>query len=87
MVILTDDAAREAEAQAQALKEERDELTARIQALQEAVKTRDQDWTAKVRGLEQCGIRVAERVPHIFPSNQHNTQYLVTKARRLGHMF
>jgi GTP cyclohydrolase II len=41
----------------------------------------------KVRGLEQCGIRVAERVPHIFPSNQHNTQYLVTKARRLGHMF
>ncbi|HEX6118837.1 MAG TPA: GTP cyclohydrolase II [Dongiaceae bacterium] len=41
----------------------------------------------KVRGLEQCGIRVAERVPHIFPSNQHNTQYLVTKARRFGHMF
>jgi GTP cyclohydrolase II len=41
----------------------------------------------KVRGLEQCGIRVAERVPHIFPSNEHNTQYLVTKARRFGHMF
>jgi GTP cyclohydrolase II len=41
----------------------------------------------KVSGLEQCGIRVAERVPHIFPSNEHNTQYLVTKARRLGHMF
>ena len=38
-------------------------------------------------GLEQCGIRVTERVPHIFPSNQHNTQYLVTKARRFGHMF
>jgi len=41
----------------------------------------------KMRGLEQCGIRVIERVPHIFPSNEHNTQYLVTKARRLGHMF
>ena len=41
----------------------------------------------KVSGLEQCGIRVTERVPHIFPSNEHNTQYLVTKARRLGHMF
>jgi GTP cyclohydrolase II len=41
----------------------------------------------KMSGLEQCGIRVIERVPHIFPSNQHNTQYLVTKARRFGHMF
>jgi GTP cyclohydrolase II len=41
----------------------------------------------KMSGLAQCGIRVIERVPHIFPSNQHNTQYLVTKARRLGHMF
>ncbi|MGH6893619.1 MAG: GTP cyclohydrolase II, partial [Dongiaceae bacterium] len=41
----------------------------------------------KMKGLEQCGVRVAERVPHIFPSNEHNTQYLVTKARRLGHMF
>jgi len=41
----------------------------------------------KMSGLEQCGIRVVERMPHIFPSNQHNTQYLVTKARRFGHMF
>jgi GTP cyclohydrolase II len=41
----------------------------------------------KMSGLERCGIRVAERVPHIFPSNQHNSQYLVTKARRFGHMF
>jgi GTP cyclohydrolase II len=41
----------------------------------------------KVAGLEQCGIRVRERVPHVFPSNLHNAQYLVTKARRLGHMF
>ncbi len=41
----------------------------------------------KVAGLEQCGIRVAERVPHVFPSNDHNAQYLVTKARRFGHVF
>lgn len=41
----------------------------------------------KVTGLEHCGIRVTERVPHIFPSNDHNAQYLVTKARRFGHMF
>lgn len=41
----------------------------------------------KLHGLEQCGIRVAERVPHVFPSNDHNAQYLITKARRFGHMF
>ena len=41
----------------------------------------------KMTGLEQCGIRVAERVPHVFPSNDHNAQYLITKARRFGHMF
>ena len=41
----------------------------------------------KLTGLEQCGIRVAERVPHVFPSNDHNAQYLITKARRFGHMF
>jgi len=41
----------------------------------------------KMSGLEQCGIRVIERVPHISPSNEHNTQHLVTKARRFGHMF
>ena len=41
----------------------------------------------KMLGLEQCGIRVTERVPHVFPSNDHNAQYLITKARRFGHMF
>ena len=41
----------------------------------------------KLTGLEQCGIRVTERVPHVFPSNDHNAQYLITKARRFGHMF
>ncbi len=41
----------------------------------------------KVRGLEHCGVSVAERVPHAFPSNDHNAQYLSTKATRFGHMF
>jgi GTP cyclohydrolase II len=41
----------------------------------------------KMHGLEQCGIRVTERVPHVFPSNDHNAHYLITKARRFGHMF
>jgi GTP cyclohydrolase II len=41
----------------------------------------------KVKGLAQCGIAVAERVPHIFPANDHNERYLSTKALRFGHMF
>src|SRR5215469_13539007 len=39
----------------------------------------------KVVALERYGIRVAERVPHVFPSNGHNEQYLRTKATRSGH--
>jgi GTP cyclohydrolase II len=39
----------------------------------------------KVAALERYGIRVAERVPHIFPSNGHNERYLRTKATRSGH--
>lgn len=41
----------------------------------------------KVTGLAQCGINVTERVPHVFPSNDHNEKYLSTKAIRFGHMF
>ncbi|WP_374310696.1 GTP cyclohydrolase II [Dongia sp.] len=41
----------------------------------------------KVTGLAQCGINVTERVPHVFPSNDHNERYLSTKAIRFGHMF
>lgn len=41
----------------------------------------------KVKGLAQCGIAVAERVPHVFPANDHNERYLSTKAVRFGHMF
>lgn len=39
----------------------------------------------KVAGLEACGIRVAERVPHAFPGNTHNEGYLATKKKRSGH--
>ena len=38
----------------------------------------------KVAALERYGIRVAERVPHVFPSNGHNARYLLTKATRSG---
>jgi GTP cyclohydrolase II len=40
----------------------------------------------KVAALERYGIRVIERVPHVFPSNGHNERYLRTKATRGGHL-
>ena len=40
----------------------------------------------KVAALERYGIRVIERVPHVFPSNGHNERYLHTKATRSGHL-
>jgi GTP cyclohydrolase II len=39
----------------------------------------------KVAALERYGIRVVERVPHVFPANGHNERYLRTKATRSGH--
>ena len=42
---------------------------------------------AKVEGLARHGIEVTERVPHVFPSNGHNEEYLKTKATRGGHLF
>jgi GTP cyclohydrolase II len=39
-----------------------------------------------VAGLTACGIEVTDRVPHRFPSNQHNEFYLATKKRRSGHL-
>jgi len=41
----------------------------------------------KVADLEQHGITVSERVPHAFPSNRHNEQYLETKKAKGGHLF
>jgi GTP cyclohydrolase II len=39
----------------------------------------------KVEGLKGYGVTVVERVPHAFPSNAHNENYLATKARA-GHL-
>jgi GTP cyclohydrolase II len=39
----------------------------------------------KVAALARCGIVVAERVPHAFPSNDHNARYLQAKKTRHGH--
>jgi len=40
----------------------------------------------KISALERHGIEVANRVPHAFPANGHNENYLRTKAERAGHM-
>jgi GTP cyclohydrolase II len=40
----------------------------------------------KLRGLEEQGIKVLERVPHAFPDNPHNREYLRTKANKAGHL-
>jgi GTP cyclohydrolase II len=40
----------------------------------------------KLAALERHGIRIAERVPHVFPANGHNERYLRTKATRSGHL-
>lgn len=40
---------------------------------------------SKIAQLESFGVRVAGRVPHVIPPNDHNRFYLETKARRSGH--
>ena len=39
----------------------------------------------KVRQLQEHGIQVSARVPHLLPPTEHNRAYLETKARRSGH--
>jgi len=39
----------------------------------------------KVNQLAQYGVEVSERVPHILPPNEHNIDYLRTKAKKSGH--
>jgi GTP cyclohydrolase II len=39
----------------------------------------------KVAALEAAGVKVAQRVPHAFPDNEHNRAYLKTKAAKAGH--
>jgi GTP cyclohydrolase II len=41
----------------------------------------------KVAALAQHDIEIVERVPSVFPSNDHNRSYLATKAKRSGHLF
>ena len=40
----------------------------------------------KIDQLEQYGIHVAGRIPHIIEPNEHNRFYLETKAAKSGHM-
>jgi len=40
----------------------------------------------KVSALEAAGVKVAKRVPHAFPDNEHNRAYLRTKAEKAGHL-
>jgi GTP cyclohydrolase II len=40
----------------------------------------------KVAGLEEYDIEVVERVPHAFPSNDHNEFYLSVKRDKSGHL-
>jgi len=42
---------------------------------------------AKVGALARHRIEVSERVAHVFASNEHNRSYLLTKAKRSGHLF
>jgi len=39
----------------------------------------------KVQQLRACGVPVVRRVPVTVPPNEHNRDYLVAKARRMGH--
>jgi GTP cyclohydrolase II len=41
----------------------------------------------KVRALEAANIEVTMRVPHAFPENAHNRDYLRVKAEKGGHLF
>ncbi len=41
---------------------------------------------AKLRQLADYGVQIAGRVPHAFAPNEHNRGYLLTKAKRSGHL-
>lgn len=41
----------------------------------------------KIAQLAATGVKVTERISHVFPSNRHNERYLRTKANRTGHLF
>ena len=39
----------------------------------------------KIRQLEQLGVKVSDRIPHVIPATEWNRFYLETKAARSGH--
>jgi GTP cyclohydrolase II len=39
----------------------------------------------KISQLQNYGVKVSSRLPHLLPPNVHNRFYLETKARRSGH--
>lgn len=41
----------------------------------------------KVSALNELGIQVTERIPHITEGTSHNRFYLETKTQKLGHLF
>jgi GTP cyclohydrolase II len=40
----------------------------------------------KIASLKAAGVKVVARVPHSFPDNKHNHDYLRTKAEKAGHL-
>ena len=40
----------------------------------------------KIKGLDGYGIEIAERVPIVIPANVHDSRYLDTKRRKMGHL-
>src|SRR5262249_22481715 len=40
----------------------------------------------KIRGLENAGVKVLERVAHWSPPNEHNADYLEVKREKMGHL-
>ncbi|MDJ0741844.1 MAG: bifunctional 3,4-dihydroxy-2-butanone-4-phosphate synthase/GTP cyclohydrolase II [Xenococcaceae cyanobacterium MO_167.B27] len=40
----------------------------------------------KIAGLKGYGLEIVERVPLLIEANDHNSQYLATKAKKLGHL-
>ena len=40
----------------------------------------------KIAQLQEFGVDVVERVPHVIPANQYNADYLATKAAKSGHL-
>lgn len=40
----------------------------------------------KIAGLKGYGLEIVDRVPLLIEANDHNSQYLATKAKKLGHL-